>query len=179
MDSNIKQQNPKDDIEQNFHLRLFFEDQLKEVYAGGKLLISVLPKMEIAADFALLKNVFSSMGLILLRQLSRLEEAFAATGIQPEPRKNIEVEDLIDKADIILKNTQVHTASRDLGLVLVARKIEHYQISTYSGLLEASKLLNQKIVEGLLKKSYHEHIGIDSVLMDIEQEDLTKKTTSF
>ena len=67
----------------------------------------------------------------------------------------------------IIEETEEGTSTRDVGLILAAQKVEHYEISTYDGLSQLAMTLGLEEVAKLLSQTLAEEKLADSLLTDI------------
>lgn len=72
----------------------------------------------------------------------------------------------------IIKDTEEGTSTRDVGLILAAQKVEHYEISTYGGLQQLATTLGLNDVAALLNESLEEEKETDVLLSDIAENNI-------
>ena len=61
---------------------------------------------------------------------------------------------------------------RDVGIILAAQKVEHYEITTYGTLAQLSKSLGNKSISSLLEQTLAEEKEVDSLLTGIAEKSI-------
>ncbi|MFZ1799912.1 MAG: ferritin-like domain-containing protein [Chitinophagaceae bacterium] len=150
-------------------LREFFEDELKDIYWAEKHLVKTLPKMMKAATSSELKTAFQDHLDVTKTHVSRLEQVFEAMGKKAQAKKCEAMEGITKEGESIIEDTEDGTATRDVGLILAAQKVEHYEISTYGGLHQLAITLGHDAVAELLEQTLAEEKDADSLLTDIAE----------
>ena len=64
------------------------------------------------------------------------------------------------------------SATRDVGLIVAAQKVEHYEIATYGGLAQLAKTLGRDDVKDLLGATLSEEKQTDELLTDIAENNI-------
>lgn len=155
--------------EQEPMLEDFFYDELKDIYWAEKHLTKALPKMAKAATNNELKNAFTEHLEATKNHVSRLEEVFSMLGKKAQAKKCDAMEGLTKEADGIIEDTEAGTATRDVGLILAAQKVEHYEIATYGGLAQLAKTLQKDDIAAVLESTLEEEKDADSSLTGIAE----------
>lgn len=150
-------------------LEEFFIDSLKDIYWAEKHLTKALPKMQKAANSEELKQAFQNHLEQTKNQISRLEDVFEKMGRAARAKKCEAMDGLTKEGESIIEETQEGTATRDVGLIMAAQKIEHYEIATYGGLVQLAKTLGFDEVSELLASTLAEEKETDSLLTDIAE----------
>jgi len=153
-------------------LRDFFVDELKDIYWAEQHLVKTLPKMEKAATTKELKNAFSDHLEVTKTHVERLEKAFDIIGEKAVAKKCDAMAGITQEGQEIIGDTEEGTATRDVGLILAAQKVEHYEISTYGGLAQLATTLGLKEVADILKDTLTEEKEADSTLTKIARNDV-------
>lgn len=161
-------QKPMDD-ETNSMLLGFFKDELKDIYWAEKHLVKTLPKMQKAATNEELKNAFADHLEQTKEHVSRLEEVFGLVGEKPQAKKCDAMEGLTKEGESIIEDTEKGTSTRDVGLILAAQKVEHYEIATYGGLAQLAQTLRLDEVADLLGTTLDEEKDTDQGLTQIAE----------
>ena len=81
-------------------------------------------------------------------------------------------EDFIKEGARIIEETEEGTGTRDVGLILAAQKVEHYEISTYGGLSQLATTLGLEEVAELLSQTLAEEKQADSLLTEIAENNI-------
>lgn len=79
------------------------------------------------------------------------------------------MEGLVKEGESIIEDTDDDTATRDVGLIIAAQKVEHYEIATYGGLAQLAKTLGLKDIKNLLGTTLDEEKETDEKLTDIAE----------
>jgi ferritin-like metal-binding protein YciE len=150
----------------------FFHDELKDIYWAEKHLVKTLPKMKKAAGATALKNAFEEHLGVTKQHVSRLEQVFEILGYTAQAKKCEAMEGITKEGDSIVEDTEEGTATRDVGLILAAQKVEHYEISTYGGLAQLARTLGHKDVATILTTTLEEEKKADQSLTGIAENDI-------
>jgi ferritin-like metal-binding protein YciE len=154
----------------NSELREFFIEELKDIYWAEKHVVSSLPKMKKAATSDALKACFETHLEESKTHVTRLEDAFKALGEKAAAKKCDAMDGILKEGTSIIEETDEGTATRDVGLVLAAQKVEHYEISTYGGLAQLAKTLGEDEVAELLHATLEEEKATDMKLTQVAED---------
>lgn len=150
-------------------LREFFIDELKDIYWAEKHIVTTLPKMAKAATSQNLKEAFTNHLEETKGHVTRLEEAFKALDEKAVAKKCDAMEGILKEGSGIIEETEEGTATRDVGLILAAQKVEHYEISTYGGLGQLARTLGEDDVAELLETTLEEEKAADIKLTEVAE----------
>ena len=150
-------------------LEEFFIDELKDIYWAEKHLVKTLPKMQKAATTEELKNAFAEHLEVTKEHVSRLEQVFEMLGEKAVAKKCEAMEGITKEGEDIIAETEKGTATRDVGLILAAQKVEHYEIATYGGLAQLAKTLSHNDVAKVLEKTLSEEKEADQLLTSVAE----------
>ncbi|HZZ75263.1 MAG TPA: ferritin-like domain-containing protein [Puia sp.] len=154
----------------NSMLREFFVDELKDIYWAEKHIVTTLPKMVKAATSQDLKDAFTNHLEETRGHVTRLEDAFKALDEKAVAKKCDAMDGILKEGAGIIDETEDGTATRDVGLVLAAQKVEHYEISTYGGLAQLARTLGEDEVAQLLEATLSEEKAADIKLTEVAEE---------
>ncbi len=126
---------------QNSLLKEFFTDELKDIYYAEKKIAKTLPKMKKAATSMELKKAFEEHLTMTQEHVSRLERVFEILGKKAKAKTCEAIEGIVKEGEEIIADTESDTATRDVGLIMAAQKVEHYEIATYGGLAQLAETL--------------------------------------
>ncbi len=154
----------KDDM-----LEKFFHGEIKDIYWAEKHLVKTLPKMKKAAHSTKLQKAFSDHLETTKNHVERLDKVFKILGHKPEAKKCDAMDGITKEGTSIIEETTSGTATRDVGLILAGQKVEHYEISTYGGLMQLARTLGHEDVADLLEKTLNEEKEADMLLTDIAE----------
>ena len=142
-------------------LEEFFYDEVKDIYWAEKHLVKTLPKMQKAASSSDLKSAFVQHLEVTKEHVARLEEVFSLLGKKPQAKKCDAMEGITKEGESIIEDTDAGTSTRDVGLILAAQKVEHYEIATYGGLTQLAKTLRYKEIASILQTTLGEEKEAD------------------
>lgn len=145
----------------------FFADEIKDIYYAEKHIIKTLPKMMKAATSPELRTAFEEHLEVSKTQVTRLEKVFELLGKKPQAKKCEAIEGITKEGEGIIEDTEEGTATRDVGLILAAQKVEHYEIATYGGLAQLATTLGLDEAAELLTATLEEEKEADTMLSDI------------
>ncbi len=150
----------------------FFVDEIKDIYWAEKHLIKALPKMKKAATSIELQEAFATHLEQTQEHVSRLEEVFSLLGEKPQAKKCDAMEGLVQEGESVIEDTEDGSATRDVGLIIAAQKVEHYEIATYGGLAQLAKTLGRADVKEILGTTLSEEKQTDELLTDIAENNI-------
>ena len=153
-------------------LEELFLDSIKDIYYAEKAIAKALPRMKKAATSQTLIGAFNEHLLVTKEQIARLEQVFEMLGEKAKGKKCEAIEGLIKEAEGIIEDTDAGTSTRDVGLILAAQKVEHYEIATYGGLRQLAITLGNNEVAQLLQQTLDEEKETDVLLTQIAENDI-------
>lgn len=153
----------------NSLLKEFFIDELRDIYYAEKQIAKTLPKMKKAATSEELKQAFESHTTMTEQQIERLEQVFELIGEKAKGKTCEAIEGIIKEGESIIADTDKNTATRDVGLIFAAQKVEHYEISTYGGLAQLADTLGLSQAAQLLHTTLEEEKQTDLLLTGIAE----------
>lgn len=150
-------------------LHEFLIDELKDIYWAEKHLTKALPKMAKAASSDELRQAFENHLSQTEEHVARLEQVFELLGMKPMAKKCDAMEGLVEEGKSIIEDTEDDTSTRDVGLIIAAQKVEHYEIATYGGLAQLAKTLGLSEVKEILGQTLSEEKETDELLTEIAE----------
>lgn len=148
----------------------FFHDELKDIYWAEKHIVTALPKMKKAATSPELQAAFEEHLGVTKTHVERLEKAFELLGEKPQAKKCEAMEGILKEGDSIVEDTKKGTATRDVGLIMAAQKVEHYEIATYGSLIQVAKTLGHDDIASLLAETIAEEKEADQSLTGVAED---------
>ena len=142
----------------------FFYDQLRDLYWAEKHMVKSLAKLRKASFSDELCMAFEDHMQETKQHVIRLEKIFELMGTKPQTKKCDGMEGLAREAETIIAETEDGTATRDVGLIFIAQKIEHYEIATYGSLHQLALTLDLDEIAGLLESTLAEEKDLDKQL---------------
>lgn len=147
----------------------FFTDQLKDIYWAEKHLVLKLPLLQRAASSEVLKNAIEEHIAQTQDQVARLDEVFSLLNKKPQARKCEAMEGLTTEAKTVISETEAGTAIRDVGIIMSAQKVEHYEIAAYGSLTQLAKTIGLDDVADILAQTLAEEKDTDVLLTQIAE----------
>ncbi len=175
MDKNQKKTTAKKSSQGQMHdetrskLHSFFVEELKDIYWAEKHLVKTLPKMQKAATNEELQDAFAEHCDQTKEHVSRLEQIFEIIGEKAVAQKCEAMEGLTKEGETIIADTEDGTSTRDVGLIMAAQKVEHYEIATYGSLVQLANTLEFDEVVNLLKITLDEEKQTDKNLTELAE----------
>ncbi len=79
------------------------------------------------------------------------------------------MEGITKEGESIIEDTEEGTSTRDVGLIMAAQKVEHYEIATYGSLAQLADTLELDEAVDLLKKTLDEEKQTDKNLTKLAE----------
>lgn len=152
-----------------FPLTELFLEELRDIHGAEKQLTQALPKMKKAATSPDLAMAFEDHLKVTQNQIQRLEQIFRALGMEPEAIKCEGMEGLIKEGQSVIEDTEAGSATRDVGLIISAQKVEHYEIAAYGSLRQLAKTIDKEDVSRLLEETLQEEKETDMLLSNLAE----------
>ncbi len=152
-----------------------FTDGIKDLYWAENHLVKALPKMIKAATSSALIEAITAHLEETKTHVSRLENVFELLGEKVLSQKCDAMEGLAKEGEHIIENTEVGTATRDVGIILASQKVEHYEIASYGGLVQLAVTLGLNEIAELLSKTLEEEKKADGILTAVAENDINYK----
>jgi len=132
-----------------------FRDTLRDIYDAEKQLSRALPKLAKAASSRELSDALSHHLRETQDQISTLEETFELLGEPARGHHCAGIAGILVEGQSIL-DTNLEPATRDAGIVAVARRVEHYEMAVYGTLAAWAQSLGYaevaKRLQGILRQ---------------------------
>lgn len=154
-----------------------FLDGLRDIYWAENHLVKSLPKMIQAATSEKLAGAIEDHLEQTVQQVSRLEVIFDMLGVEAIAKKCDAMEGLSKEGEGIIESTDEGTATRDVGIILAAQKVEHYEIATYGGLVQLAMTLSLEDVAEILTETLDEEKLADQLLTEVAENDVNYKAS--
>ena len=163
---NIQSLDPEDGL-----LKLF-TDSIKDIYWAENHLVKALPKMINAASSKSLKDAITNHLEETKTHVERLEQVFELLGKKPQAKKCDAMEGLTKEGEGVIEDTDSGTPARDLGIIMASQKVEHYEISAYTGLSKLANKLGLNDAANILSQTLTEEQQADETLAGIADNDI-------
>jgi len=164
--------------EEEFKLKEFFHDEIKDIYWAEQKLVKTLPKMAKAATSEELRNAFTEHLEQTKEHVTRLEKVFDLLGHKPQAKKCDAMEGITEEGASIIEDTEDGTHTRDVALILAGQKAEHYEIATYGGLAQVAKTLGLEDVAEILETTLQEEKETDATLTQLAEASVNEDAAS-
>jgi ferritin-like metal-binding protein YciE len=155
-----------------------FTDEIKDIYWAEKHLTKALPKMQKAASSEELQNAFETHLEQTKVHVTRLEKIFQLLNEKAVAKKCDAMEGLVAESESLISDTDEGTATRDVGLIIAAQKVEHYEIASYGSLATLAKILGRDDIAKILGETLEEEKETDELLTEIAENDLNYEATA-
>lgn len=159
-------------------LHELFVDELKDIYWAEKHLTKALPKMGKASTAMELKKAFADHLEQTKTHVSRLESIFEMLEEKAVAKKCEAMEGLVKEGQGLIEDTDEGTSTRDVGLILAAQKVEHYEIATYGGLYQLALTMGHDDVAEVLQQTLEEEKLADQLLTNIAESNVNYEANS-
>lgn len=156
----------------NTQLEKYFNDSLKDIYWAEKHLTKALPKMMKAATTDELKSAIEEHIAQTEEHVTRLEQVFELMGKKAQAKKCEAMEGLIKEGESIVEETEDGSMTRDVGIIMAAQKVEHYEIATYGGLVTLAKTMGMDEAADILIQTLEEEKQTDEGLSEIAENNI-------
>lgn len=156
----------------NNMLQELFVDEIKDIYWAEKHLVKTLPKMQKAASSQELMDAFEDHLAVTKNQVARLEQIFELLGEKATGKKCEGMEGITKEGEKVIEDTEEGSSTRDVGLIMSAQKVEHYEIATYGGLAQLATTLGLDDISALLEETLAEEKEADVLLTEIAENDI-------
>ncbi|HYJ39063.1 MAG TPA: ferritin-like domain-containing protein [Chitinophagaceae bacterium] len=153
-------------------LEKFFIDELKDIYWAEKHLVKALKKLKKAATTDELQQAFEDHTAATEEHVNRLEQVFQMFGKKPQAKKCEAMDGLTKEADGVIEDTENGSMTRDVGLIISAQKVEHYEIATYGSLVQLANTMNLPEIAEILEETLQEEKDTDELLSYIAENDI-------
>jgi ferritin-like metal-binding protein YciE len=154
-----------------------FLDLLRDLFSDETLIIDNMPKVIGSVSHHKLKTALSEHLDETKNQLQRLKQIFKSLNENPTGKSCIVVQDLLNAIDGELKK-ETSPAIKDVSLIILCQKIEHYEMTSYGSARALARHLqgagiNDKIdfdeIADSLQLSLDEESAADENLTDIAE----------
>lgn len=150
-------------------LQELFLEEIKDIYWAEKHLVKSLPKMKEAATTEELQEAIETHLEQTKEQVMRLEQVFELLEEKPQAKKCDAMSGLVEECESVIEDTEDGSVTRDVGIIIAAQKVEHYEIAAYGGLTQLAKTLGREDIADLLAQTLAEEKETDELLTQIAE----------
>jgi ferritin-like metal-binding protein YciE len=143
-----------------------FVEELRDIYHAEKQITRALPKMAKAATTPELKQAFELHLEQTRGQIERLDQVFEQLDLPKRAKKCEAMEGLLEEARAAMEEIEDATVL-DVGMIINAQKVEHYEIAGYGSLVALAKQLGHDEVAQLLDETLAEEKETDRKLNEV------------
>lgn len=143
-----------------------FENALKDMHWAEKALTRGMQRLIEHSSSRLLVEILTAHLAETQEQMIRLEPVFAIIGKKPSAKRCEAMEGLIEECEDIIKDT-IEGPQRDAGIIAAARKVEHYEIASYSTLCFFARTLNLDDAAAILEEILEQEMNADAQLAEL------------
>ncbi|MFO1047435.1 MAG: ferritin-like domain-containing protein [Geminicoccaceae bacterium] len=140
-----------------------FVNELRDIYSAEKQLTRALPRMAKAATHPQLRAAFESHLEETRGQIERLDQVFDELDLPKRAKKCEAMEGLIEEARSTMEELE-GGALLDVGMIISAQKVEHYEIAGYGSLVALAKQLGHASAARLLTETLEQEKTADQKL---------------
>ncbi len=158
-------------------LHELFLDGVKDLYWAENHLLKAIPKMIRSASNESLITALTDHLNVTKTHVIRLEEVFGLLNEKVKAKKCDAMEGLSKEGEGIIEDTEAGTDARDLGIIMASQKVEHYEISSYTGLSNLAAKLGLADISRLLEQTLTEEQASSNMLSSIAEREITYPTS--
>jgi ferritin-like metal-binding protein YciE len=78
----------------------------------------------------------------------------------------------------LIEETEKGSKTRDVGLIMAAQKVEHYEIATYGSLAQLAKTLGRNDIANLMGQTLQEEKAADDMLTQIAENNINVEASA-
>jgi ferritin-like metal-binding protein YciE len=165
-------------ISEDSLLQELFVDGLKDLYWAENKLLKALPKMQKESTTSELDQALGEHLETTKDQIHRLDQCFEKLGQKAVGKKCEAMKGLIDEGEGIIDETEEGTATRDVGIIMAAQKIEHYEIASYGSLAQLARTLGYDDIAEILAITLQEEKEADQLLSEIAENSINYEAST-
>src|SRR5690606_38804522 len=93
-------------------------------------------------------------------------------GKKAQAKKCDAMEGLVKEGESVIEETEDGSMTRDVGIIISAQKVEHYEIAAYGGLTQLAHTMGLEDVAGILHETLEEEKQADMLLTEIAENNI-------
>ncbi|MEX6688220.1 DUF892 family protein [Danxiaibacter flavus] len=161
-----------EEIKNDSKLLQLFYFLLREMYTAEKKQVKAMPDLMELVDSGELKMELAQVLQQTTGHVYRLRNIFSLLKQEAGDGKCKAIAGILSQADEIVDETEECSAQRDAGIIAGLQKIEHYEIASYSSLIEMARTLNFEEIAGLLEENLEEEKRADDMLVNMARREI-------
>jgi len=146
---------PDDSIEK------LFTEQLKLIYYVEKNLLKTLQKVVKKSLGEVMQNSLIEHKQATEEHSIRIEKVFNLLNKKSQTRKSEAFLGLQEEMEEMINLTPENCIARDMAIITMIQKMEHYEIATYSGIVSMAKTFGFKQISSILQDTLDEEKDTD------------------
>ncbi len=158
----------------NSSLLELFTSELKDTYWAENHLVKSLPKMIAAAVSDDLSQALAEHLEITKTHVLRIEQSLELLGEQIVAKKCDAMEGLVMSGEHVIDNSAPGSEARETGIIMSGLKVEHFEITTYTGLIQTANKLGKTDIADLLQLTLAEESEAANILSGLAQATATQ-----
>lgn len=143
-----------------------FVEELRDIYHAEKQILKALPKMAKSAQNPELKEAFEQHLEQTRGQVERLEQVFEQLDVAKRGKRCEAMEGLLEEARSTMEEVEDKSVL-DVGMIINAQKVEHYEIAGYGSLVALARQLGHDEAAQLLEQTLEEEKATDKKLNEV------------
>jgi ferritin-like metal-binding protein YciE len=155
-----------------------FYDELRELYDEEKRLLEALPKMARSSASESLRRALEQHVGQTLEHVHRLEQCFRDLGRHTGAGTANAMKGLIKDGEKLMDGIAA-SPLRDIALIGAARRVEQYEIASYSESISMARLLGHENIAQILEETLHEEQAADEELNRIGVSGVNNEARQF
>ena len=145
-----------------------FEHELGDIYDAEHRFLEAQQEMQKQASDSKLKQMINEHIGQTEQQIKNLEQVFEILGQKPKRVKCDGATGLVSEGEKGMKEAKDAPEIRDCLIASSASKVEHYEISSYRGLIKGAELMGQKEIVRLFKENLKQEEQTAKLVEDSE-----------
>ncbi|RYG02458.1 MAG: DUF892 family protein [Chitinophagaceae bacterium] len=125
----------------NSSLEKLLRNELREAYWSERHFAKLLLKIRKAANSIDIRASLDQQHARIEDQVLKLEEIFLVLGKKIKVKKSESAKAIAKSIETLIDDTNENSVTRDVAIIISARKINHYCAGTFGGLLQIANML--------------------------------------
>ena len=168
----------KSEMMKNSLLHQFLIAGLKDIYWAENKIIEAIPKMQKESTTVQLEKTLGEHLEVTKGQVERLNQIFEKLGEKASGKKCDGIAGIIEEGKEVIDETEDGSVTRDVGIIVSAQKIEHYEIAAYGGLAQLARTMGHDDIAELLHETLEEEKEADRLLTQIAESDINYEAST-
>jgi ferritin-like metal-binding protein YciE len=142
---------------------------LSDIYFVEEQLLKAMPEMAKKAQSEELKAGIETHTAETKEQIARLNEIFDILGQQPQRVDWINTMTVLFEKSRALLEQNTSSPALDAAIIVLAQRIEHFEIATYGSLAEFADVLGYDEIADILEETLNEESKTDKLLTSLAE----------